>query len=146
MAREADRVVTQAMHEVRLIEKRLSESHLLSVSRWAFLWLIYIARFPICLRQTSVDVFLLVFPGKMSRKIPEKKSTTKSTAETKHQHPRVISGKGCPWDQWNSIVSVSSQSFCLQKTENRARMVSRVVPKILSLEKGFPSCFHHDAS
>ena len=32
-------------------------------------------------------------------KSPRKKSTPKFSAETKHQNPRVISGKGCPWER-----------------------------------------------
>ena len=45
----------------------------------------------------SVDFFLLVFQGKWPDKSTKKLSDPKkSTAETKHQNPRLISGTGCP--------------------------------------------------
>ena len=53
-------------------------------------------------------IFSCSFSKENGPKKSTEKSTKKPTAETKHQNPRVISGKGCPWHKGPSSAQAAS--------------------------------------
>ena len=62
--------------------------------------------------EFSVDFYCLFFLRKTARK----QSTKKSTAETKYQIPREISGKGFPWQTGNSNWKLGNRKCALTST------------------------------